>query len=346
MTSASSYSGLDVGLNLPTRVSGAPLAYAQLLAMAERADASPGWDTVWVGDSALALPFYDSIVLLSACAARTGRVRLGIGCMASLGLRHPLLVAQQLANLDTLSDGRLVLVACPGWGNGDHVKRELAAFGLSHSEKVRRMEENVEFLRRVGSEERPSFEGRVQVTELELRPGFVQRPFPIWMAANPPEAAPDATVERLLTRVARLGDGWMTYAITPAQLRERVGRLRELRTELGLPEELPISVFMSANVNRDERAALADAERAWAGQSTRNIEARQLQRISAIGTPERCSEFIAELVDAGATSVVLDLLSEDRERQLETLTSELLPLLDAIREHVGDTTLTVGHRSI
>jgi alkanesulfonate monooxygenase SsuD/methylene tetrahydromethanopterin reductase-like flavin-dependent oxidoreductase (luciferase family) len=328
---------IDIGLNLPTRLSGAPLPVQRLLAMVELADRDDGWSSVWVGDSAIAIPFYDAVVLLSACAARTRRVRLGIGCMATIGLRNPLLLAQQLSNLDTLSGGRLTLVACPGWGSGEHVKRELTAFGVTHTEKVRQMEENVEFLRRVASEERPTFTGTIEVAELELLPGFVQRPFPVWFAANPSAAAPEVTVERLLGRVARLGDGWMTYAVTPAVLAERVARLRELRAELGHAddEQFPVSVFLYANVGRDEHRVLADVRAAWGRQSTREVGPDQLQGISAIGTPERCTEFIAELVEAGATSVVLDVLSEDRERQLEALSAELLPLLQGIETGPG-----------
>jgi alkanesulfonate monooxygenase SsuD/methylene tetrahydromethanopterin reductase-like flavin-dependent oxidoreductase (luciferase family) len=58
-----------------------------------------------VPDSVLALPFYDSVAFLAACAAVTTRERLGVACMASLGLRHPLVVARQWANLDALSGG-------------------------------------------------------------------------------------------------------------------------------------------------------------------------------------------------------------------------------------------------
>jgi alkanesulfonate monooxygenase SsuD/methylene tetrahydromethanopterin reductase-like flavin-dependent oxidoreductase (luciferase family) len=318
----------ELGLALPTRLSGNRESLAQLLSMAEIAEANAGWDYLWVTDSVIALGFYESIVLLSACAARTSRVRLGIGCMSSLGLRHPLLAAQQLANLDALSDGRLTLVACPGWGSGDHVKRELDAFGLSYSEKACRMEESIGFLRRVSSERLPSFEdGPVRIRELDLQPAFVQRPLPIWMAANPPLNAPPETVQRLLGRVARLGDGWMTYAVTPEVLSERVRLLRELRAARGDQPgaDFPVSVFLSANVAREESHALADAARAWRHQSTRDIGPAQLQAVSAVGTPDRCSAFIRELVQAGATNVVLDILAEDRSRQLQTLTAELLP---------------------
>jgi alkanesulfonate monooxygenase SsuD/methylene tetrahydromethanopterin reductase-like flavin-dependent oxidoreductase (luciferase family) len=330
--------GLDVGLNLPSRRSGRALDHQQLLAIAEAVDEEASWDSIWVGDSVIALPFYESIVLLSACAARTHRVRLGIGCMATIGLRHPLLLAQQLANLDALSQGRLTLVACPGWGSGDHVRRELNAFNISYREKVARMEQNIAFLRRLSSEHRPSFDAPLRVDELELTPDFVQRPFPIWLAANPAADAPPAITERLLARVARLGDGWETYAIAPTLLRERVARVHELRAELGRGDEhFPISVYVYANVNRDEAAAHNDVAAAWSMRSTRKLNAADLQSISAIGTPARCSEFVAELVDAGATGVVLDLLTERREQQLGAVTEELLPLLAALRAPVRST---------
>ncbi len=240
---------LDVGLALPTRLAAGGHSPRQLLRIAEAVDGDPNWHHLWVTDSAIALPFYESIVLLSACAARTSRVRLGIGCMSTLGLRHPLLVAQQLANLDALSEGRLTLVACPGWGSGDHVRRELDAFGVTYREKTRRMEANIEFVRRASTEERPSFDtDRVRVRELELEPAFVQRPLPIWLAANPRADAPSVAVARLLGRVARLGDGWITYAVTPEVLSERVRLLGELRAELGATdgERFPVSVFLSA----------------------------------------------------------------------------------------------------
>jgi alkanesulfonate monooxygenase SsuD/methylene tetrahydromethanopterin reductase-like flavin-dependent oxidoreductase (luciferase family) len=337
--------GLDVGLNLPSRRSGRALDHQQLLAIAEAVDEEASWDSIWVGDSAIALPFYESIVLLSACAARTQRVRLGIGCMATIGLRHPLLLAQQLANLDALSQGRLTLVACPGWGSGDDVRRELDAFSISYTEKVARMEQNIAFLRRLSGEDRASFHEPVRVDNLELTPGFVQRPFPIWLAANPAADASPATTERLLARVARLGDGWETYAIAPALLRERVARVRQLRAELGREDEhFPISVYTYANVNHDEAAALRDVAAVWSKQSTRSLNAAELQSISAIGTPQRCSEFIAGLVDAGATGVVLDLLSEDHERQLLTVTEDLLPLLASLRPAARSTNpLAAGH---
>jgi alkanesulfonate monooxygenase SsuD/methylene tetrahydromethanopterin reductase-like flavin-dependent oxidoreductase (luciferase family) len=102
------------GLTLPNRgvVIGATTV-TEMLEMAGWAEDS-GWDSVWVGDSILAKPRLDALVLLGALAARTRRVRLGPACFASTPLRDALTLAYQWASLDLMSNGRMVFVACQG----------------------------------------------------------------------------------------------------------------------------------------------------------------------------------------------------------------------------------------
>src|ERR1700712_3679085 len=158
---------MTVGLALPTRSLHEPKDVRELLKLAEILDAEPGWSDLWVGDSLAALPFFESMSLLSALAARTERVGIGVACQATLGLREPLLLAAQWAAVDQLSDGRATLVACPGWGSGDAVRRELRHFALGYPEKTRRMEANIRMLRDA------SVTGRIG--HLELPTPFVQR---------------------------------------------------------------------------------------------------------------------------------------------------------------------------
>src|SRR5258708_12254718 len=72
------------------------------------------WDSIWVGDSLFAKPRLDGLVLLSALAARTKRVKIGPACFASTPLRNALLLAYQWASLDFLSNGRTLFVSCQG----------------------------------------------------------------------------------------------------------------------------------------------------------------------------------------------------------------------------------------
>ena len=86
--------------------------------------------------------------MLSALAARTRRVRLAVGCMASFPVRNPLLLAAQWATLDMVARrNRMILAACQGGrlGGGDW-EMEQEAFGVPANQRVRRMIENIEAL--------------------------------------------------------------------------------------------------------------------------------------------------------------------------------------------------------
>ena len=325
---------LSVGINLPTRSHPAPLTPSALMRIAETVDGVDGWSHAWVGDSILALPYLNSTVVLGALAARTRRVRIGVACLASLGLRHPVTVLREWADLDFLSQGRMTMVACPGNGTGASVDAELRVFAMRYREKVARFEDSVRFLRhasRTPAGEALAYRSPfIAVDEMVVRPGFVQCPLPIWMVANPTPNASAATVTRLLARVAELGDGWMTYNITPELLAQRVGLLRRIREDAGLSsdEPFPICVFLNGNVARTSKAAFDDAAVRWAQQGTRSITIDDLGTIGAIGSPDQAADFIGRLWAAGATHVAIDPLSANPEDQIDTLGERLLPLLD------------------
>jgi alkanesulfonate monooxygenase SsuD/methylene tetrahydromethanopterin reductase-like flavin-dependent oxidoreductase (luciferase family) len=314
-----------------------------VIRIGEYADAHPQWDHVWVPDSLLALPFYDSGVLLAALAARTKRVRLGVACLASLGFRHPVTVARQWADLDALSGGRMTLVACPGNASGTAVEAELEVFRMDYPEKLARFEEAVRFLRAASDPAVESFAGTyTSMAPLEFLPGFVQEPMPIWVTANPSARASAATLDRVLGRVARLGDGWMTYNVTPPQLASQLDRLNDLRASdpqfaaVPASDSFPVCVYLNANVSTNSRHAREDAAARWSQQSTRSIGVEDLQRIAAIGSPEQAADAIGRLAEAGATHIAIEVLSTEPERQVEQLTELLLPLVAAGEAASGD----------
>lgn len=321
---------MEIGVVLPTRLGSGALSPDAVVRIAEAADRIDGWDYVWVTDSIISLPFYDATVILAATAARTTRVRLGVACQASLGLRQPLVVAQQWANLDALSQGRVTLIACTGEATGPTREKELAAFGMTHAEKVARMEENIAFLRAVSRGGAVSFAGEYfAIDDFEQAPAFLQRPLPIWMTGNPAADAGERSVARNLERVARLGDGWLTFAVTPEALAQRTAQLAGLRASQGASPDrpFPVAVFLNVNVHPDADVAVADALSAWSGQSTRNVSADDLRRVGAIGSPVQAAEFIGRLADAGATAIAVNPLSDDPHAQLELISEHLLPLL-------------------
>ena len=96
-------SAMKLGLLLPNQgvVFGATTV-AELLTLAETAEASGLFDAVFVGDNLLAKPRLESVTTLSALAARTSKMRLGTACMASFPLRNPIVLAAQWAALDNI----------------------------------------------------------------------------------------------------------------------------------------------------------------------------------------------------------------------------------------------------
>ena len=98
-----------LGYLLPTReqiMEGRPET-GPMLELATRAEAM-GFDSIWVGDSLLARPRHEPLTLLAGVAGRVPRVQLGTAVLLP-ALRNPVLLAHQVATLDQVSEGRLIL---------------------------------------------------------------------------------------------------------------------------------------------------------------------------------------------------------------------------------------------
>src|ERR1700730_1008960 len=106
---------ISFGFTIPQRgVFFGIATWPEMLALAREADRNPLFDSVWVGDSVMAKPRPEAIAMLGALASAAGRVKLGVGCMASFPIRDPILFAYQWATLDLLSAGRMWLAVCTG----------------------------------------------------------------------------------------------------------------------------------------------------------------------------------------------------------------------------------------
>src|SRR3989454_4050810 len=138
------------GLSLPNRgVLFGATSVDELLAVSEQADASGVIDSIWVGDSLFAKPRLESLVLLSAIAARTRRVRLGTCCLSTFPLRDPIFLAAQWAALDHVSSGRMILGACIGGSlPAEKAAAEVAAVQVTLGERAARLEEGIAVLGR------------------------------------------------------------------------------------------------------------------------------------------------------------------------------------------------------
>ena len=191
--------------------------------------------------------FYDPVLTLTWAAAFTKRIGLGTSVLV-LPMRHPLPLAKELATLQNLAEGRLILGAGVGW-----LEDEFAALGVPFRERGRRMDEGIAMMRAVWSEDPVSFPARhipAVIDDMRMLPQPV-KPIPIWIGGSS---------EAALNRALRL-DGWHGSRLSPEAAAPIVRRLREKRPE----PEFTISLRGSWNGKDDGALAARLAAYAEAG---------------------------------------------------------------------------------
>ena len=162
---------------------------------------------------------HEPLVLFGYIAALTRRVELVSGILI-LPQRQTAVVAKQAAEVDVLSGGRLRLGVGLGWNSV-----EFEALGEEFHTRARRMEEQIEVLRLLWTEELVTFHGRWHtINDAGLNPMPVQRPIPIWFGAED---------DRALERVGRLGDGWIALGRPDEATERRVRLVRQSAERAG-----------------------------------------------------------------------------------------------------------------
>jgi alkanesulfonate monooxygenase SsuD/methylene tetrahydromethanopterin reductase-like flavin-dependent oxidoreductase (luciferase family) len=309
-----------------------------LIELSQQAEASGVFDALWVGDSLLAKPRLESVALLSTLAGATSRLRLAVGCLATFVHRHPLLFAQQWASLDVLSGGRAWLAVCLGGPDEASAAQALEhrVMGVRSSERVGRLEEGIEVLRKVFTGEKVSHQGRFyQFEGVRIEPRPVQQPCPIWIASNPTgltwkggASASDAAVERGFRRVARYADGWMTNKVSPAEFREQWARIGRLAWEEGRdPASLGSALYHNININEDRQQALEESKAFLDAYYTSRFSPAFVEGWTVAGSPAQCVAQLREYAAAGLGHVALRLTSWDQRGQLKRFLDEVAPAL-------------------
>lgn len=194
----------------------------------------PGWRGYTHRDM-----FHEPFVLFGYLAALT-QLEM-VPAVIILPQRQTALVAKQAAEVDILTGGKLRLGIGVGWN-----PVEYEALGMNFNTRGRMIEEQVEVLRLLWSQDVVSYNGHYHtITESGLNPLPLGHSIPIWMGGS---------ADVLLRRVARLGDGWFPQGQPDEQMRATVERLREYVREAGRgPDAVGIEARMNAREgNLDE----------------------------------------------------------------------------------------------
>lgn len=274
-----------------------------------------GFDALWTGEHIVFhRPILDAMPLLSAIAAITKRIRIGPAAIM-VTLRHPTMLAKELATLDILSGGRLILVA----GVGGDFPKEFEAAGIPMERRGRRTSEIIEIMRRYWTEERFSYEGEIfQLDDVWMTPKPVQPGGPsIWLAGRSSGA---------IARAARLGDGYMPYMYTPQRCREAFDEVRAKASESGRPlrDGFVWSAFVYVSMHDDAETARELAIRDLSWRYGKDFSP-WIDKYCVHGTPDVCIERLQAFATAGVDHLALGMIHE------ESVALDTAPSLDASR---------------
>jgi alkanesulfonate monooxygenase SsuD/methylene tetrahydromethanopterin reductase-like flavin-dependent oxidoreductase (luciferase family) len=260
-----------------------------------------GLDGIFVGDHLKpAWPYPESTVVLAAAAGVTERIQVGLGAMI-LALRHPAWAAKQIASLQHVSGGRVVLGV--GIGAAEYGTEAWEAVGVPYAERGRRTDEALALLPGLIRGETVELPSGASIT---LSPGADVPP--ILIAGNSPAA---------VRRATRHGAGWFSSMATPGQVADGARQLAD-----------PAEVAAGAVTRLGDDGGDARIDRLVASLTDgRGIPREDAAQLPITGTPAQAAERFAAYADAGATWLVLNILGDDWKAQWE-LIAEATALLD------------------
>lgn len=227
--------------------------------VAEHAEAA-GLESLWVSEHLVLAdprtppspmdpedPILEPVVSLAYAAARTTSLRLGTGVIV-LPLRNPLVLAKELATLDVLSGGRVIV----GVGVG-YVEREFRALGAPFDHRGDRTDDYLDAMLALWTQERPAFDGRFYAFDgVQSHPRPPQQPPPVVVGGWSPPA---------LRRAVERGNGWYGWGLDHEATRSVLDRLRAtLRSVDRDPKlsELEITITPKGRVSPAEAQRYAD----------------------------------------------------------------------------------------
>ena len=277
-----------------------------------------GYDSVFVGDSVLAKPRLEALSVLSALAVRTRRIKLGTAVFLPC-LRNPVFLAYQVATLDVISGGRVILGVGIGPPKPKECEHEFETLGVPFQKRMFYLQEHMTLMRRLWAEDRVTFEGKYyRCREVTLEPKPIQRPVPMWIAS--------AIVETAWRRVARFGDGWFPNRLTPEEFRATWAKIETEARALGRDPGVP-AWYMTTCLGDSKEEAMKNGEEFLLAYYYTPFWGDSIEKWGVYGTARDLTERINAFIAAGARHISLRFTHKDQMGQLDRFTKEVLPNL-------------------
>jgi F420-dependent oxidoreductase-like protein len=264
------------------------------------------WDHFYAADGTGNPHCLEAVATHAALAATTSRVRCG-SLVYSVGYRHPAVLANAMATIDQLSDGRVTLGLGGGW-----LADEYRAYGIDFPPapvRLRQVEEAIQCVRGLLTQDVTNFDGEYfTLTDARCEPKPVQARLPLWIGGGGEKVT--------LRTAARHADGWNVAFIGPEDYARKVKVLARHCDDAGRD---PAEITRSANVGM-----------AW---RDGDLEA-QFGNIAEFVRPGVLMGSVAEIVDrvgayrdAGAEWLILAMRAPFDIEGLDRFAAEVLPQL-------------------
>ena len=290
-------------------------SYRKLAEMVEQARMirALGFDSIWAGEHHVVPDFhyFPQLPLLARIAIEAEGLALGTN-LVLLPLHNPVEIAEIGAFLDVLTGGKFLL----GIGLGYRAE-EFAAFRVPMNERVSRLTEGVEIIKRLSSEDRVTHSGRHwQFSDASIRPRPLQKPRPPILVG--------AQVDKAIERAAKIGDGWLVVPTPKSEeFAAQIERFKSARQAAKLPPAEHVCRLYEVGCAPDEEAAyrrvapyLLEKYASYAAWGLGDVKAdrggtpeEQARRLAkdrfAIGTPAQVADALIAQHRAGITHVAM-----------------------------------------
>jgi probable F420-dependent oxidoreductase len=290
-----------------------------------------GFDSLFVTDHLIAarrfysVSFLEPLTALAVAAGVTSRVRLGTSILI-MPLRHPVMLAKELATLQFMSENRVILGAGVGWN-----EFEYAALGVKKSERGKRTDEMLDIMIPLLEGETVTYHGQFySVDDLFIEPRSSQRP-EIWIGGGSQLADPKSPdlprfVEAVKARVLRT-DGWIPRPTCPVpEIASDWRQLQAYYREHGRdPRECVVAHenFMHIVLTNDPEKARREQHEAFLRVMSSERGPDYLETVYLFGTPTEIVASLQARVDAGVEYFMLHTMTPD-QAQLRDWIDEII----------------------
>jgi alkanesulfonate monooxygenase SsuD/methylene tetrahydromethanopterin reductase-like flavin-dependent oxidoreductase (luciferase family) len=280
---------------------------AELAIRAAETSEELGYDSVWAGERLLLSQRFDPISILGAVAARTNRVRIGTAVLIA-PLRPPVILADQLASLDNISNGRLIA----GFGVGaDRIKVEYESVGVPFLERGGRLDECIQILNQLWTGRSVSFNGKyheLNNVQMKLKPKQKNGP-PIFLGG---------TKKISLKRIAKYANGWLPLEVPPKDYENLSKQIKSYNPAKSIEKAL----YLTLNIGPDRKLAKEEAHRFL--ETYYNVKFPSIEKIAFCGTIADCIGRLEEYSSVGVETVVVRFASfRDQVAELESFKEQV-----------------------